>query len=84
MSKHKPGYSYIHFANWTVHETYKEPVVVLVTWWEPEMGTDVFVYDDAEEALKAMSLPEWNQQWMTELDDKWEVHDDVVIRVMAF
>ena len=25
-----------------------------------------------------------NQQFMTELDDEWEIHDDVVVRVLPF
>ena len=80
----KTGADYVHFTNWSVPQTYSEPVVVLVTWWEPDMGSETFVYHDAKSALKAISSQPWNQQFMSELDDEWEVHDDVTIRVMAF
>jgi S-formylglutathione hydrolase FrmB len=75
---------YIHFSRWVVRSDSSQPVVVLVTWWEPEMGSEVFFYPNAKAAIKALNSPEWNQQFMTELDDEWEIHDDVVIRVMAF
>ena len=75
---------YVHYANWSVPSHYSEPVVVLVTWWEPEVGSETFFYHDAQSALKALSSPEWNQQFMTELENEWEIHDDIVVRVMAF
>ena len=79
----KPNADYVHFSNWLVWSESLEPVIVLVTWWDPEMGAETFIYDNAEEALKAISSPEWNQQFMTELDDEWEIHDDVAVQVMA-
>jgi hypothetical protein len=75
---------YVHVANWAIPSDYPQPVVVLVTFWEPEMTAQTFIYHDAQSALKALSSPEWNQQFMSELDDEWEIHDDVVIHVMAF
>ena len=75
---------YRHYSNWDVPSDYSEPVIVLVTWWEPDMGSETFVYHDARSALKALNSPEWNQQFMSELDDEWEIHDDIVVRVMAF
>ncbi len=75
---------HVHFANWGVPTDYPQPVVVLVTWWEPEMGCETFFFGSGDEARKALASPEWNRQWMSELDDEWEIHDDVVIRVMAF
>ena len=57
---------------------------MLVTWWEPDMDSETFFYANAEYAAQALSSPEWNQQFMSELDDEWEIHDDVVVRVMAF
>ena len=80
----KKNADYVHFANWLIPKNWQEPVVVLVTWWEPEIGSTTFFYEDADEALKTLSSPEWNQQFMTELDDAWHEHDDVVVRVMAF
>jgi len=76
--------NYIHYSNWFVPQDYKEPVVVLVTWWEPEPDSETFFHENAEEALKAISSPEFNQDFMTELENEWEVHDDIVIRVMAY
>ena len=80
----KRNADYIHDAIWMVDKDHVQPVVVLVTWWEPELDSDTFHYDNAEEALEAISSPEWNQQFMSEDDDEFEIHDDVVIRVMAF
>ena len=80
----KRNAEYVHFANWDVPPDYSEPVVVLVTWWEPDMGTETYVYHDGPSALKAISSQPWNHQFMSELDDEYEVHDDVTIRVMAF
>lgn len=80
----KRNANYVHYANWSVSTDYREPVVVLVTWWEPEVGSQTFFYDNAAHAAQALSLPMWNQQFMSELDDEWEIHDDIVVRVMAF
>ena len=84
----KPNADYVHFSNWLVPSESLEPVIVLVTWSEtwsdPEMRAETFIYDNAEEAIKAISSPEWNQQFMTELDDEWEIHDDVIVQVYGW
>ena len=80
----KRNANYVHVANWSVPTDYPQPVVVLVTMWEPNMHSETFYYDDAQTALEVISSPEWNQQFMSELDDEWEIHDDVVVRVMFF
>jgi len=80
----KRNANYVHYSNWSIPVDYPQPVVVLVTYWEPEMEAHTFIYDDAQEALEAISSPEWNQQFMSEDDDEFEIHDDVVVHVMAF
>ena len=79
----KRNADYVHFANWLIPKNWQGPVVVLVTWWEPQTDSETFFYEDGQEALRVLSSPEWNQQFMSELDDEWEIHDDVVVRVMA-
>ena len=82
----KKNAEHVHPMKWMggLSKDCDTPVLVIVTWWEPEQDSASFLFENGPEALEQIQSPEFNQQFMSELDDEWEIHDDVTFRVIPF